>query len=832
MKAFGKYWVRNAAAAAGGLAVVAATAALFQHTQSFQSLYLSGRKHYDERHYSKALFELLAAHARNPADENTSRYLVLTYQKLDRPEQAAAILAGMAVKGLPAPESSAIPARPAPEELGAKVSDARSAGDGGQAGGSSSRGAALSPQGSPARNPEVAGLSASHGVAGGNPFREHPGQGVREIDLRKAISMSEQAGHPEGTLMPFERLMALRPDDVRLKVAAARNYSWAGRYDRSLQLYAEAIRRGADDDGTRGDYAEVLFWAHRYEESAAQFRLASARSSLRKKQALSYGLTLMAIGRHPEALFVLDGLARKYPDDPDVLMAATDACVASGQFDRAEALCREMSLRNPGDPRPLNRLSDIAIARQRFPQALIMSREVLRRFPDNRYALLNVARVSSWQRDYRTSFDAYDHLIAGASRRDALTYSREKARVLIWKQDFGASMRLYNETLAAYPDNAALRAEVAAEKDYYRSAYRSAERSLKEWLQADTDNPEALFELGQIYMQHGRWRQAADTYDRLLAAVPDHRDAQAARKGIDVLSSMTRFTGGVDHFRSKSVDRLTDVEFTDVRSSLIHPLREGLSVTARQDTKSYRFESNPMKPTTVGVMAGIEYNRMPDMLLRAAYGRSWKPDDHGQAWNGFVEAESTPVDNLHLSTSYRREEVVENPQTYLDNLHKDSWQSRASFDGSRRWSASVDFTHDGYSDGNRRFMAGGTLKVNLLYDPRCLSLVYRIQDYGFSRNSPDYFSPSSFTTNTLGVEWKHDLNSKESFRGGRAAWYTAAWRVSAETDGNYSQQLHAGVYREWSNRLSTSLEWQRTWSSHREVYNDRWMSAQVNWFIR
>lgn len=805
MKAFRSKLIRRVIVTASGATIAAFTTLAYQHTQNFRSLFLSGEQHFRQKQYSRALADFSAAHSRNPADERTSRYLALTYTLLDRPGEAAALLAAMGRK----PQSA-------------------------------TSGESSPPAGGEMLNNNVSMPSPAsdfhRGVSEGMASIASTVRGVflpeDEYALRRQITAYEIAGNPERTLALYERLIALHPKEMQLALGAARNYSWAKRYDRAIELYAVVLGSSAATDAIRCEHAEVLFWNREYGAAAEQYRRVASRATLTKRHSINYGVTLMALGNNTESSMVLEALAARFPNDPDVVRAAAEACFASRRYDRAGAYFGSISRMLPDDPHPMTRRAEIAALELRFRDAIALSREVLQRYPDNQDALLTIARVSSWQRDYRTSLDAYDRLLAGASRDEALKYGREKARVLSWKQDYGRSIRLYDELLAAYPDNLALRQEVAVEKSYYRTAYRSAEQALEGWLAIEKDNPEALFELGQIYFQQERWAEAMRAYDHLLSISPNHRNAKEAREKLAVLASMTRVSGGVTHFTSRSVDRRNDVHFSSIHTAINHPLSEDVSVFLNQERRQYRFESSSMKPVSLGVTGGIEYQGMPDIFVRAGLGHRWNSEGPGDSWNGFVHVESNPLDNLHLGGAYRHDDVIENPTTFEHHLQTNSWKSFAYFDGYRRWNAHADYTIDDYSDGNRRVTAGAGVMVHLSYEPRRLSLTYRLQDFGFSRSSDSYFSPSSFTTHTAGIEWQHHLNRRELFRGGDDTWYSAAYRISIEPDGNFSHQVHAGVHKDWNRRFSTSLEYQRSWNDHREIYHDDMLNAGVNWYFK
>ena len=647
-----------------------------------------------------------------------------------------------------------------------------------------------------------------------------------EAIWKKAVSAYEAVGYPQKTLPLYDRLLERHPDDILLTVSAAKAYAWAGRITRALQLYDSIIKSGRGDDVIKTEYAALLFRDKQYARAVLQYREVWSKGWLQKAHALDFTRTLIALGNHDEAAEVLNSLAKRYPGDMDVLQVTADVYFMLKEYDHAAALYGELIAGNPERPLFYTQLASVALAKGDYSLAIKISHDILRRFPENEEAMLTIARVSSWQRDYRTSLDYYDQLIA--SVHSDLRYYREKARVLGWMSDYGRALRLYDETLQVYPQNEGLRAEAAAKRAYYRNAYRHAVKSYREWLTAEPQHPEALFDLGQLYMQNSRWKEAAVTYDSLLAAVTDHHQAAAAREKTLILSSMMRLKSGAEYFSAKSAGRLTDVSYTGLYSSLYIPLQDKVSVFLNLERKSYHFDATPLSPLSQGLTVGIEYLNKPDIFLRAAYGLHHNSGEPEDSQTGFVEAQSSPIDNLHLGLSFRREDVIENYATFQSNLQRSRWQGRVSYDGDYRWNAGADYAFDRYSDGNSQTTAGADITMHLLYDPHRLNLTYRVQNYGFSQHRDRYWTPSSFLTHTAGLEWQYYLN-KDRFIGAKDIYYTASYLLTLEPGHNLSHRIHAGVHHDWSNRFTTSLEYQHSWNTKASVYEDKKLNAELLW---
>ena len=649
--------------------------------------------------------------------------------------------------------------------------------------------------------------------------------------MRMAVWAYEATGHPEKAISVYELLLKRYPDDLRLNISAARAYSWTGRFTTAIKIYDGLVRAGKNTDAVvpgdiiMAEYADVLYWDKQNMNAALYYQMLWQKGVLHKQQAINFVYTLIG-AKDKSAQQILDSLAKQYPDDIMVIQVTADASFAFNDYKKATALYTELISKKPDEPLFYNKLAEIEVAQNNYSEALKISYSNLLRFHDNETALLTIARVSSWQKDYATSLAYYDKLIA-LGRPETVNYYREKARVLGWMNEFSKAFSVYDEAVGKYPQNETLKAEANAKKGLYRNAYRSAEISYKKWLEAEPLQPSALSDLGQLYMQYGNWKKASEVYNRLLALMPDFKPAVLAKQKADNFSSMTLLQSGTEYSSIKSNWQDVNVTYKAVYNNLSHSFDENISGFLKLDTKFFSFEEHSF--TQQGITAGIEYHNMPDIILRSAYGFHKSSDK--DSYTGFVETQSLPMDNTHLALSFHREDVDDNERTFKNGIQKNVWQGRVVYDGYRAWRAGIDYTWASYSDNNTSITTGADITTHLLYAPQCLNLFYRFQNYGFTERSinSDYWHPYSFITHTVGLEWQQYLN-KERSPGSDNLYYTTAYNISLEPEGNISHLVQASLYCDWSNRFSTLMACQYAWAT-KYFYQNKILKAEVQWLF-
>jgi tetratricopeptide (TPR) repeat protein len=618
--------------------------------------------------------------------------------------------------------------------------------------------------------------------------------------LKKAILTYETLTNAEKALPLYDKLLKRHPKDSRLTVKAARANLWTGRTTTALKLYEMVVNAGIASDALIAEYANALFTDKQYAKAAFRYRQLVDKNGITKKSVIDFIYKIADTGEDAEVGTLLASLEKRFPGDTEVLQTK----------------------------------GNIALRKNNFPEVLKINQQILQISPENEPALLIWAEIASWQKDYSTSLAYYDRVIKkGKPATDSYFRQmgyREKARVLGWMAKYSQSLSQYDDAVQAYPRNEALKAEAMAKNAYFRNAYRQAVKAYKAWIVAEPNQPEAQFDLGQLYMQKGLWKEALKCYDLILSKTPEHRQATLAKQKIEVLSSMPLLRTGADFLDVKSQWKSINVTYNGFYAALSYPFQEGLTGFLNLDNKSYRFEGLDNSLDKKSISTGIEYSYLPDLLVRANIGYNRSSGVTNDTYTGSFETESQPLDNFHFALGFRQEDVIDNAQTFQSNLQRSRWKGRALYNGYRSWDAGIDYDFANYSDGNTNRTAGADVAAHLLYGTNRLDLTFRLQDYGFSDvNTHNYWTPKSFTTQTAGIEWRHYFND-ELFLGVNDTYVTTKYLISFEPRGNVSHQIHGAIHHDWTNRFSTIIEGQYSWASISN-YQDKLLKGEIRWFF-
>jgi tetratricopeptide (TPR) repeat protein len=222
-------------------------------------------------------------------------------------------------------------------------------------------------------------------------------------------------------------------------------------------------------------------------------------------------------GRASEAVNLLLQLVKNHPENAKAQLALAEAYLAQGQRDPALAVYQRLAQMFPREPEIQTRIGAVYQNEHNFPQARAAFDLALNLAPDNSHALQQM-----------TGLDILEKHYAEAHRRVTAVMERnpKAGQPLLLQGDIYLAETQTNLAQAAYSKAIDLDPDLSAAYLSLARLYVAThqdEQALKrlETLAGKT-NEVALLMIGQIHQTAGRYAQARDAYEKLLAAKPDN----------------------------------------------------------------------------------------------------------------------------------------------------------------------------------------------------------------------------------------------------------------------------------------------------------------------
>ncbi len=325
--------------------------------------------------------------------------------------------------------------------------------------------------------------------------------------------------------------------DDRAQIGEIYSLEKLKKFDEALFKIDDLLKRYPDNREVKWTYARLLGFSGKWKDSSDVFDDLCARGC-EENELLTYAHILQAQGHDPETLEYMKKLADTHPDDKKIQAIYTEMLVRKRKAPTA-GIITAVPVETVS---PQTKRVESLISEQKFDQALDELENILSASPEDEAALLWKARILSWRGRYASSVQTYEHLIS--VHPDRAVYYRECGRVLGWSGKYGRAERIYNKAADRFPENKGLQAEALAKKAYYHDLFFVAEKRYQDWLNYEPENPEALFDLGQIYARSKRYTEAEAVYAKLVKNYSDNAQARRTREKADIFAhAMSTDTG-------------------------------------------------------------------------------------------------------------------------------------------------------------------------------------------------------------------------------------------------------------------------------------------------
>ena len=419
--------------------------------------------------------------------------------------------------------------------------------------------------------------------------------------------------------------------------------------------------------------------------------------------------------------------------------------------------------------------------------------------------VLWMARVLSWNKDYKGSIEAYNRYLAYnpgdfLARRERARVMVEKARVMGWMIDYQGSLHAYHDIVDDGGPWKEVEMEAKAKEFLFKGWILDALPKYRLLIEEEPANSEALFELGQIYSKKGFHDLAIESYRGLLTAFPAHPEGLIAlerqklyKKPFPVLEYQLVDQDGFDDKRSIAYDQLEAISFFS--------LSDNLKLSARYQKTFFRFDT--FKDFS-GDQPRIDIEYLPNIRLSLKGFFSYPVYQRINEENAnFGFGASYAFDHgLEASAGYHREDLWENVNTLLSNVYFDRFfiggrylNDRFHLDGLASFSY--------YSDDNVRpfFKLRGS--YDLMRFPTILKAIIDYEFFDF-RKETFYFSPDNYSLVAPYFQWRHYLN-KDFFHEADEIYYDLLGGFRMDSMGNFYTDFRAEARYEWRQRIEVGL---------------------------
>lgn len=338
--------------------------------------------------------------------------------------------------------------------------------------------------------------------------------------------------YPE-TVARLEAALRRDPEDDTTRRALIDVMVQHGDMNEAIEQFLIILNRDPDNVELRLQYARMLAWAERYEESITAYRAFLATEGIAERDAEQARFELAAVvawnGQPGTAARMLQEIVVENPSNLEARVLLADLYRWNDDSDVAERLYKEVLAIDPehtGARQGLQELENLEEARA-YQRARLSISDMERRVtddPDDQSSRIQLARLYGVANRYPEAEMVFREYLS--RNPDETSVRRELALALSVQEKYDEAIHQLRLYLKEHPDDLATRTQVT-NLLMWQGEYDEAAEELLALLEIAPDQIEIHWNLARIYQMNLDWDNALKHYRIINELDPNYRAPQA-----------------------------------------------------------------------------------------------------------------------------------------------------------------------------------------------------------------------------------------------------------------------------------------------------------------
>ncbi|MDR4507366.1 MAG: hypothetical protein MRJ65_03855 [Candidatus Brocadiaceae bacterium] len=392
-----------------------------------------------------------------------------------------------------------------------------------------------------------------------------------------------------------------------------------------------------------------------------------------------------------------------------------------------------------------------------------------------------LARLYSWTNNFEEGLKWYNEYVTLHPADFAGRH--EIARVYGWALRQKEANEVYKKLHEDFPDNDKLYLEWQAKRSRWLGQKRRAIHFYEKLTELQQDDPEILFDLGQLYSQRNFSGKAEHTYRKLLVYEPTHNRASFSadsekwrrKQVLGAKQTYIHQKGTGDEFENFEITRQrTDLNYAPVRLSeamdlsfsvghtLFDFIKQTASMAEHAALKIDKDFENGITAYVNGEFSTYTENNHETIQFET-----------GIHYDVFEKFDTTLVGG--------REDVLENFNNLNNRRSRYFAAGRSVWEVNRHFDTFAQIKQYWYNDGNNGLEYSASLGYKFLVYPKILRFSLEFFSFDVHRDVDEYWSPDSYKKYSASLSWRHYVG-KEHFVGAPVLFYEVSMKQGVDSD--------------------------------------------------
>ncbi|MGM0439901.1 MAG: tetratricopeptide repeat protein [Chlamydiota bacterium] len=350
------------------------------------------------------------------------------------------------------------------------------------------------------------------------------------LELGHAYQWSQQ--YTKAIKIYKKLLQDLPTPSLEIRESLADTYAYAGEYNKSLRLYRRIWEDTQEPSKIRKKIALTTSWSKNYQDALPLLLEYHRQHPKDQEVSLEIINLYLATSQHQEAAQFAEQLAKKFPENPEILIGLAKAEAALGNYTPAQELYFKAS--KLSTKTYFGALSRLFSVQGDFYQAEQILRDYLGQHPDDQQAQYELAMVLTDTDRY----SAAKAILRQLSRiyPKNLKYLRALAEVSYKEKNFTQAASYASDALDLNPQNPQL-LTLLGDAQLRSNHPQKALATYQELQQIEGYQVRALNKIGLLYRRENKLPQAQKAWQQALESNPDDPVARFYLTGTKKASS-------------------------------------------------------------------------------------------------------------------------------------------------------------------------------------------------------------------------------------------------------------------------------------------------------
>ncbi len=652
--------------------------------------------------------------------------------------------------------------------------------------------------------------------------------------------------NPEKAVKHLKQAQALDPEDPSARIMLAKHTG------KPLADYVQKVVQSDPDPERLTNMAEKLAGQGELDLAAESYRSALSQAPKYFDARLGLAEVHASMGRYSKSLEILEDMLDSFPDSYKLLLTRARVLSWSGEYQESIRAYQDIYQENPGNHVPAKEAARTAYWGNMPDLGDKYYQKILTPAVDELFLekLLDLEEIHKEQ--LGPGLGKLEQKAGNGSifhgYQDFLDWYREHCRQLeaLTREKIQSLKHGLNHR---YKIQKKAHLERESKRLAWDRRFAPAKRHLKELVELDPGNQEALLDLAQMNCALGLGDEEKEAYQELLEMDPLHGQASKALNRRQERSSPSLF-GGYSFWREKGrkEEGLEDIRVSRMHRHRMHTgvevffqSRHSLKLTGNKYFLSPRDHARSVRASG----ASLQGELVTGPYVTLTGGATYKTYSQDLETKGtLMEESSIDLDDLFLGylnmginldnyaslyLGYEKREEVPNAVALAQGIYTHRYRAGLDIYPQRGLNLGLEGEYLDYSDGNH----GRALETSAAYaftqHPRRFRAIASVEhrdtsSSNKSENDQDqynilqdfthpYWTPENHWGSELTLEFTHDL-AEEFFCGAREHYYQLELTLGTDKDRNHSAQVAGSWNREFSSGLGVNTR--AMWHNSRE----------------